>query len=118
LIEKHGKGVARLLPVKDATRPSIDPKVIGDFCRKHKIKILYLFGSVLTDRFHEESDVDVMFEALESSIDISEQMDMTEELEAIFGRRVDLVSKRAVEESINPIRKKSMIDGSQVIYAR
>jgi predicted nucleotidyltransferase len=43
---------------------------------------------------------------------------MSDELEAIFGRAVDLVSRKAVEASTNPIRKAAILDGARVICGR
>jgi uncharacterized protein len=45
-------------------------------------------------------------------------MNMTDELQTIFGRSVDLVSRRAVEESANQARKRSILEGARVIFAR
>lgn len=41
---------------------------------------------------------------------------MEEELESIFGRRVDLVSKRGIEESLNYLRRKNILESAEVIY--
>jgi hypothetical protein len=42
---------------------------------------------------------------------------MEEELERILGRAVDLVPRQAVEQSENYIRRKSILDNSEVVYA-
>jgi predicted nucleotidyltransferase len=64
---------------------------IGDFCRRHKVVRMALFGSVLRDDFRPDSDVDVLVEfeptAHVSLFDIG---GMTVELSAIMGRCVDL----------------------------
>jgi prevent-host-death family protein len=127
LIERRGKTIAALVPPEfaEAPRPRVaserlllDPKALSEFCDKHAIKVLSLFGSALTDRFDAHSDVDVMFESEGSSPDYFEQMAMTDELETIFGRPVDLVSRRAIEESTNRIRKRAVLEGARVIFAR
>lgn len=108
-IERRGKTIAALVtpefvqsPTRaDAGRLLLDPRALGEFCGKHAIKTLYLFGSALTDRFNADSDVDVMFEPEGSSPRYFDQMHMSDELEALFGRSVDLVSRRAVLESTN-----------------
>lgn len=94
----------------------LDPKALAEFCEKHGLATLYLFGSVLTDHFDAASDVDVMFETRGSSPGFFEQLRMTDELEALFGRRVDLVSKAAVEASSNRFRRKCILDGARVVY--
>ncbi|MDE6317226.1 MAG: nucleotidyltransferase domain-containing protein [Muribaculaceae bacterium] len=40
---------------------------IFDLCRKHKVKTLSVFGSILTDRFNEGSDVDLLVDLLSSA---------------------------------------------------
>ena len=96
----------------------LDPRALERFCARHAIKTLYLFGSALTDAFDAGSDVDVMFEAEGSSPSYFEQMDMTDELETIFGRPVDLVSRRAIEESTNQVRRRSILGGAKVLFGR
>jgi uncharacterized protein len=127
LIERRGKTIAALVSPEFAesprSRPSserllVDPRALSDFCDKHDLKALSLFGSALTDRFDAQSDVDVMFESVGSSPNYFEQMAMTDELEVIFGRPVDLVSRRAIEESTNLIRKRAVLEGARVIFAR
>lgn len=126
-IERRGKTIAALVTpdfVDAPRRPiepdrlSLDPRALGAFCDRHALKALYLFGSVLTDAFASDSDVDVMFEPEGPSPSYFEQMHMTDELETIFGRPVDLVSRRAVEASTNRFRRQSILDGARVIFAR
>ena len=45
-----------------AGRITVAPEVIADYCRRHHIRKLSLFGSVLRDDFRPESDVDVLVE--------------------------------------------------------
>ena len=40
----------------------LDPEFVADFCKRNRIRKLALFGSVLTDRFRPDSDVDVLVE--------------------------------------------------------
>jgi uncharacterized protein len=63
---------------------------IAAFCRKHNIRKLSLFGSVLRDDFRPESDVDVLVEFEPEHIPGLAFFDMEEELSRIFGRKVDL----------------------------
>jgi predicted nucleotidyltransferase len=88
------------------------------FCRKWKIIELALFGSVLREDFRPDSDVDVlvMF-STDSDWGIEQLLDMKEELELLFGRPVDLVEKRLVEESRNYIRRKHILSHMETVYA-
>ncbi len=63
---------------------------IADFCRRHHIRRLALFGSVLRDDFTPESDVDVLVEFEPDKIPGFAFFRMQEELSKILGRRVDL----------------------------
>lgn len=91
---------------------------IQAFCRKWNILEFALFGSVLRDDFTPKSDIDVLVtfspKAKRSGFDI---IDMQEELQKIFGRPVDLVEKRVVQQSRNYIRKKYILNSYQVLYA-
>lgn len=69
----------------------IDSEVIAAFCRKHHLTKLALFGSVLTDKFGPESDVDVLFEYHPDHVPtLFDVADMEKELSAILGRRADM----------------------------
>lgn len=96
----------------------MDTRNLAAFCERHQIITLYLFGSVLTDTFDAQSDVDVMFEPEGDGPGYFEQMNMADELEALWGRPVDLVSRRAVESWTNPIRRQSILDSAKVVYRR
>ena len=69
---------------------SIDREKIADFCRRHHIKRLSLFGSVLRDDFGPASDVDVLVEFEAGHVPGLAFFSMEEELSKIIGRNVDL----------------------------
>jgi predicted nucleotidyltransferase len=75
-----------------------------------------LFGSVLRDDFRPEaSDVDVLFRFLpDANVGVWDSVEMKEELRALFGRKVDLVEARLVD---NPWRRKSIFESARTIYA-
>jgi len=88
---------------------------IIDFCRRWKIVEFALFGSVLRDDFHPGSDVDVLVSfADDAKWSMYDWVDMTDELKAIFGRKVDLVEKEGLR---NPFRRRSILNARKVIYA-
>lgn len=69
----------------------VDRERITAFCREHHITRLALFGSVLTDRFGPESDVDVLFEYDRDHIpSLFDVVRMERELTEILGRTVDM----------------------------
>lgn len=73
-----------------ATKISIDRKELGDFCRRHHIRKLAFFGSVLRDDFGPESDVDVLVEFEPGHVPGLAFLAMEEELSGILGRKADL----------------------------
>ena len=101
-----------------ATAIPIDHDAIARFCRKWGIREFALFGSVLTGEFRPDSDVDVLISFADPAPDLGpwgERLDMMrEELEALFGRRVDLVQKKLVR---NPFRRHHILTTRRVIYA-
>ena len=99
-------------------RIAIPSDRIAAFCRRWQIAELALFGSVVRDDFGADSDVDVLVSfdprAQHTLLDI---VRMQDELGRIFERDVDLVTRAAVEGSRNHIRKKAILESSQVVYA-
>ena len=90
---------------------------IAAFCRRWQITELALFGSVLRDDFGPDSDVDVLVSFGESARHtLFDLDDMEHDLKEIFGRKVDLVSRRGVEASPNHLRRNSILKSAQVIY--
>lgn len=96
----------------------IPQQPIAEFCRRHHIRQMSLFGSVLRDDFGAGSDIDVLVSfapgARRSLFDL---VAMQNELQAILGHEVDLVERSAVERSENYIRRKSILQNQEVIYA-
>ena len=90
---------------------------IADYCRRWKITELALFGSALREDFNLESDIDVLvtFER-DAHWTLFDMVDMREELKEIFGRDVDLVSRRGIESSQNYLRRKEILSSAKVIH--
>jgi uncharacterized protein len=92
---------------------------IAAFCERWNVTEFALFGSALRDDFRPESDVDVMvtFPSAESTPSLFDHVSMQDELSEIFGRPVDLLTRRGVERSRNPIRRRAILSSAQVVYA-
>ena len=71
-------------------RLTADKERIAAFCRKHHVRRLALFGSVLRDDFSPASDVDVLVEFEEGHVPGLVFFAMQDELSGILGRPVDL----------------------------
>lgn len=88
---------------------------IAAFCHRWKVEELSLFGSVLREDFGPDSDVDVLVTfAEDADWSLYDWVDMIEELKVIFGRDVDLVSKRGLR---NPFRRHAILTTREVVYA-
>ena len=90
---------------------------IAKFCQRWKIRELALFGSGLRTDFKPESDIDLIV-AFEDDADWSlfDHIRMQQELEALFQRDVDLVSRRAVERSQNWLRRREILSTATLIF--
>ncbi len=94
-------------------KPAID-----SFCQKWRIRELAIFGSHARDDAGTQSDVDVLVTfADDSRWTVFDLVAMKDELETIFGREVDLVSRRGLERSRNHIRKQAILSSAQILYA-
>ena len=99
------------------SRLHFDQERLGRLCRERGIARLDLFGSALRDDFREDSDVDLLAALRpEARITLLDWADLQEKLSEVFSRRVDLVSRRAVEGSQNPYRKQAILSTAVPIY--
>lgn len=85
-------------------------------CHKHKVRKLYVFGSILTPRFNDQSDVDILVD-FNPEIDhdnyADNYFDFYHALKALFGRDVDLVDETSVK---NPYFKEELEETKHLIY--
>ena len=74
---------------------SIDRETLAEFCRKHYIKRLAIFGSALRDDFRPDSDVDVLVEFQPGHVPGLDFVRIERELSGLVqGRRVDMVTPK------------------------
>jgi len=72
-------------------RIDVDKQRIAEFCKKHHIRRLAFFGSVLGDDFRPDSDVDVLVEFEPGQVvGLVRLAGMERELSQILGRKVDM----------------------------
>ena len=88
---------------------------IAALCKKYKVAKLWVFGSILTPRFNEDSDVDfsVVFHYDEIEDLFITFFDFIDELRNLLGRDVDLVDETAVK---NPYFRKELDATKRLIY--
>ncbi|MCX6314695.1 MAG: nucleotidyltransferase domain-containing protein [Sphingobacteriales bacterium] len=88
---------------------------IRKLCSDHKVKELYAFGSVLTNKFNSESDVDfvVDFDPIEMSLYADNYFDFKFSLQNILNRPIDLLEEKAIK---NPYFRQNINEQRQLIY--
>ena len=99
------------------SRIPISHEQLAEFCRRWKVAELALFDSALRSDFTPASDVDLLvtFEP-EADWSLLDHVAMEDELSAMLGRKVDLVSRRAIERSSNWIRRKAILETAEPLY--
>ena len=88
---------------------------ISNLCREYKVKQLFVFGSVLTDNFKKNSDIDfiVDFQRMDLYESADNYFDLKFSLEHLLNREVDLLEDKAIR---NPYLRKSIDSSKQLIY--
>lgn len=93
--------------------------VAAAVCARHPVARLELFGSQAAGRMRQGSDVDLLVEFLpDSKPGLLEMGALQDELEHSLGRKVDLLSRRAVERSRNAYRRRSILARPVTLYVR
>jgi hypothetical protein len=92
---------------------SIPKKKIAEFCRRHHIKKLAVFGSALRADFREDSDLDMLVEFEPENIPGLAFFAIQEELSEILGRKVDLNTP----ECLSRYFRDKVLQEAQVQYA-
>jgi predicted nucleotidyltransferase len=90
---------------------------IISLCKLHKVKELYIFGSVLTPKFSNSSDVDflVQFDNIDILRYADNYFDFKEKLEKLLGRDIDLLENQAIR---NPIFRRILDREKRLVYER
>ena len=89
---------------------------IKSLCETYKVRTMYAFGSVCTDKFNENSDIDflISFENLSFDQYTANYFDLHYKLQDLFNRRIDLLTETSIS---NPFFIKSVDQSKQLIYA-
>lgn len=88
-----------------------------ELCKNHKVGELYIFGSILTEKFSDKSDIDflVQFEKIDILEYFDNYMDFKENLEKLLDRPVDLLEDQAIR---NPVFRKVVDRDKKLVYER
>ena len=88
---------------------------IKDLCYRHKVSRLFLFGSILSDKFKKNSDIDFLVDF--SEVDIYDYADnyfsLKKSLEKLLKRQIDLLENKAIK---NPYLRQSIDSSKKIIY--
>ena len=99
--------------------PKVDipEEQLQDFCARWNVLELALFGSVLRDDFSPLGDVDVLV-PFQKDVHwgLADFVSMVDELGDIFGHKVDLIERRAIERSENYIRRRHILSTAEPVY--
>lgn len=84
-------------------------------CKKHKVSKLFAFGSVLTNRFTDKSDVDLIVEFHDMPVEdyADNYLNLKDALSSLFHRKIDLLEDKAIR---NPIFRRHIDNSKQLIY--
>lgn len=86
------------------------------FCERWKVAEFAIFGSALRADFRPDSDLDVLVEfSPDARWSLFDNVDMEIELEELLGRDVDLVTRAAIEQSHNWIRREEILSTARVL---
>jgi predicted nucleotidyltransferase len=96
------------------SRIQVDSGLIAQFCRKHHIRKLAFFGSVLREDFRPDSDVDVLVEFEHNQEPgLMRLARMERELAEMIGRPVDM----RTPEDLSHLFRNEVVEGAEVQYA-
>ena len=89
--------------------------MIRSLCITHKVYRLFVFGSVLTDKFKKDSDIDFLVDF--SDIDLYEYadnyFDLKDSLTILLKHDIDLLENKAIQ---NPFLRQSIDSSKKLIY--
>ncbi len=100
--------------ISELSEMRVDGAALAEVCRRYSVKELSLFGSAVRGELTPESDIDLMVEFVPGArVGLIRFESLGEELEALAGRRVDLVTKRGLKPWVRP----AVLRDARVIYA-
>ena len=88
---------------------------IRELCQAHKVKTLSVFGSILTDRFNNDSDVDLLVDFNSNEIEdyVTNYFNLKDSLTSLFNRDIDLIEEKGIKIKFFI---KRLNDSKRIIY--
>ena len=92
----------------------VDEAQLADLCRRYQVRELSVFGSAARGDMRPDSDIDLLVEFLpDAYVSLIEHAGLMLDLAKLLGRKVDLVSKKALK----PLIRESVLADARLIYA-
>jgi predicted nucleotidyltransferase len=93
----------------------INLSLVREICHRWGVRELSVFGSAIREDFRPDSDLDLLVSFVPgASLSLFDLMAFREQLEAVAGRKVDLVEREALR---NPFRRASILAHREILYA-
>ena len=91
-------------------------QALRELCKRFDVKTLYLFGSVCSDKFNNDSDIDILISFKDISIEqyTDNYFELHYKLEELFNRKIDLLTENSLS---NPFFIESIEETKQLLYA-
>lgn len=96
---------------------AIDAGRLADLCRRYHVAKLELFGSRAKGTARPDSDVDLLVTFEDGQTPGFAFVSLCDELESLFGRAVDVLTRECVESDFNPYRRKGILEKTEALYA-
>ena len=97
--------------------PDISPDFHSKIISHYHISSIWIFGSATREDYSDESDIDLVVEfEPESRITLLTLASLQTELEKLFGRKVDLITRKAIDDFMNPVLKKEVLSTMVKMY--
>src|SRR4030042_2147125 len=91
-------------------------KELKKLCETYDVRTLYIFGSASTDKFNNDSDIDILISFKDISIEkyTDNYFELHYKLEELFNRKIDLLTENSLS---NPFLIESIEETKQLLYA-
>jgi len=94
----------------------LDRNRLGELCRRYRVARLEVFGSFARGDSHPESDLDILVSFEEGARVGLEFISLKQDLEHMFGRPVDLLTRSSVERSPNKYFRRYALEHTERLY--
>lgn len=97
--------------------PEIPSDIRSKIIPQYHISAMWIFGSAARDNFSDESDIDLVVEfEPDARVTLLTLASLQTELEKSFGRKVDLITRKAIDDFMNPILKQEVLSSMVKMY--